>query len=62
MGKSKLDFKEIKKKIVTYEIELQKNGNKDLFNNLIASYEEAIVYYSPINDSQFVTYKAKVKE
>ena len=58
----KVDIKEIEKKIATYEVELQKNGNKELFNNLIAAYEEAIVYYSAINDSQYVTYNARVKE
>ena len=56
----KVDIKEIEKKIATYEVELQKNGNKELFNNLIASYEEAIVYYSAINDSQYVTYNRNV--
>ena len=55
-------LKKLKKKIATYEVELQKNGNKELFNNLIAAYEEAIVYYSAINDSQYVTYNARVKE
>ena len=58
----KIDIKEIEKKIAAYEVELQKNGNKELFNNLIDSYEKAIVYYSAINDSQYVTYNARVKE
>ena len=58
----KVDIKSIEQQITNYELELQKNGNKELFNNLIASYEQAIVYYSAINDSQYVTYSSRVKE
>ena len=57
-----INIKEIEQKITSYELELQKNGNKELFNNLIATYEQAIVYYSAINDSQYVTYSTRVKE
>ena len=58
----KINIKEIEQKIQSYELELQKNGNKELFNNLLTTYEQAIVYYSAINDSQYVTYNARVKE
>ena len=58
----KINIKEIEKQISTYELELQKSGNKELFNNLLKTYEQAIVYYSAINDSQYVTYNARVKE
>lgn len=57
-----VDIKSIEQQITTYELELQKNGNKELFNNLISAYEQAIVYYSAINDSQYVTYSSRVKE
>ena len=57
-----INIKEIEQKITSYELELQKNGNKELFNSLIATYEQAIVYYSAINDSQYVTYSTRVKE
>ena len=58
----KIDIKEIEQKINNYEIELQKNKSKELFNNLISTYEQAIVYYSAINDSRYVTYSTRVKE
>ena len=58
----KVDIKSIEQQITNYELELQKNGNKELFNNLISTYEQAIVYYSAINDSQYVTYSSRVKE
>ena len=57
-----INIKEIEQQISAYELELQKNGNKELFNNLLKTYEQAIVYYSAINDSQYVTYNARVKE
>ena len=57
-----INIKEIEQKISTLELELQKNGNKELFNDLLKTYEQAIVYYSAINDSQYVTYNARVKE
>ena len=57
-----INIKEIEQQITSYELELQKNGNKELFNNLLASYEQAIVYYSAVNDSQYVTYSTRVKE
>ena len=43
-------------------MELQKNENKEIFNNLLDSYQQAIVYYSAVNDSIYVTYNARVKE
>lgn len=58
----KIDIKEIEQQIKKYELELQKEGNKELFNNLLKTYEQAIVYYSAVNDSQYVTYNARVKE
>ena len=58
----KIDIKEIEQQIKTYELELQKEGNKELFNNLLKTYEQAIVYYSAINDSKYITYNARVKE
>ena len=58
----KINIKEIEQNISKYELELQKSGNKELFNNLIGSYEQAIVYYSAINDKQYVTYSTRVKE
>lgn len=58
----KIDIKEVEQQINKYEIELQKNKNKELFNNLISTYEQAIVYYSAINDSRYVTYSTRVKE
>ena len=57
-----INIKEIEQKISSLEVELAKNGNKELFNNLLTTYEQAIVYYSAINDSQYVTYNARVKE
>ena len=57
-----INIKEIEQKISSLELELQKNGNKELFNDLLKTYEQAIVYYSAINDSQYVTYNARVKE
>ena len=57
-----IDIKEIEHKISQYELELQKNGNKELFNDLLKSYEQAIVFYSAINDKQYVTYSTRVKE
>ena len=57
-----INIKEIEQKISQYELELQKSGNKELFNNLLANYEQAIVYYSAINDKQYVTYSTRVKE
>ena len=58
----KINIKEIEQNISKYELELQKSGNKELFNNLLGSYEQAIVYYSAINDKQYVTYSTRVKE
>ena len=58
----KIDIKEIEQKISQYELELQKNGNKELFNDLLKNYEQAIVFYSAINDKQYVTYSTRVKE
>ena len=58
----KIDIKEIEQKISKYELELQKNGTKELFNDLLKSYEQAIVFYSAINDKQYVTYSTRVKE
>ena len=58
----KINIKEIEQNISKYELELQKSGNKELFNNLLANYEQAIVYYSAINDKQYVTYSTRVKE
>ena len=57
-----INIKEIEQKISEYELELQKSGNKELFNNLLGNYEQAIVYYSAINDKQYVTYSTRVKE
>ena len=57
-----INIKEIEQKISQYELELQKSGNKELFNNLLGNYEQAIVYYSAINDKQYVTYSTRVKE
>ena len=58
----KINIKEIEQNISKYELELQKSGNKELFNNLLSNYEQAIVYYSAINDKQYVTYSTRVKE
>ena len=58
----KINIKEIEQLISLYEIELQKNGNKETFNNLLKVYEQAIVYYSAVNNSQYVTYNTRVKE
>ena len=58
----KINIKEIEQKISEYELALQKSGNKELFNNLLGNYEQAIVYYSAINDKQYVTYSTRVKE
>lgn len=58
----KIDIKEIEKSIGSYELELQKNGNKELFNKLLEAYQQAIVFYSAVNDSQYVTYNARVQE
>ena len=58
----KINIKEIEQNISKYELELQKSGNKELFNNLLGNYEQAIVYYSAINDKQYVTYSTRVKE
>jgi hypothetical protein len=57
-----INIKEIEQQIKTYELELQKEGNKESFNNLLKTYEQAIVYYSAVNDTQYVTYNARVKE
>lgn len=58
----KINIKEIEEKISSYELELQKNENKEIFNNLLNSYEKAIEYYSAVNDSIYVTYNTRVKE
>ena len=58
----KINIKEIEQKISSFELELQKNENKEIFNNLLGAYEKAIEYYSAINDSIYVTYNARVKE
>ena len=58
----KINIKEIEQQISLYEIELQKNGNKEIFDNLLKVYEQAIVYYSAVNNSQYVTYNTRVKE
>jgi hypothetical protein len=57
-----INIKEIEQEISKYELELQNNGNKEIFNNLIKAYEDAVVFYSAINDSQYVTYSTRVKE
>ena len=57
-----INIKEIEQQISKYELELQNNGNKEIFNNLIRAYEDAIVFYSAVNDSQYVTYSTRVKE
>ena len=58
----KINIKEIEQKISLYEKELQNNENKETFNNLLDSYQQAIVYYSAVNDSIYVTYNTRVKE
>ena len=58
----KINIREIEQQISLYEIELQKNGNKETFDKLLKVYEQAIVYYSAVNNSQYVTYNTRVKE
>ena len=50
------------KNISLYEEKLQKEANANIFKKLLSFYEEAIEYYSAINDKKYIEYNNKVKK
>ena len=58
----KINIKEIENNISNFENEFKNKANNDLFNKLIKEYEQAIEYYSAINDQRYIEYKNKLKE
>lgn len=50
------------KNISLYEEKMQREANANIFKKLLSFYEEAIEYYSAINDKRYIGYNNKVKK
>ena len=58
----KINIEETEKEIFNYETQLKEKEDKDIFDKLLKSYEQAIVYYSAINDNRYISYNNKIQE
>ena len=57
-----INIKETEKNINFYEEKLEKEENTNILKKLLSYYEEAIEYYSAINDNRYIEYNNKVKK
>ena len=58
----KIDIEEIEKEISNYEIQLKEKEDKETFDKLLKCYEQAITYYSAINNDKYIDYNNKIQE
>ena len=56
-----IDIKTVEKNIVKLENKIEHKASDAIFKKLLNAYEQAIEYYSAINDEKFIIYKNKLQ-
>lgn len=57
-----INIEDTEKNILLYEDKLKKEENANILNKLLRLYEEAIEYYSAVNDNRYIEYNNKVRK